>query len=89
MNAPAPTESQSPTPRLALEPQVLDEAFAELTDLGQRIDSPKEASASNADRDFAAESKKMIAQIGDQLQAIEQQRSRLVNLLESIEIPGS
>ncbi len=66
-------------------PVVLDEAFADLPEVGRRVDRPN---GTTIERDYAAESRQMIAQIGQQLQSIERQRARLVSLLEELDIPS-
>ncbi|MGI9456989.1 MAG: hypothetical protein ACR2NU_10525 [Aeoliella sp.] len=73
------------------EPVVLDEAFAELPEVSRRVDKPvnRQPKQAPARRDYAAESRQMITQIGAQLKAIEQQRARLVRLLEELDVSGS
>ena len=66
-------------------PLAIDEAFAELSDRLRRIDRPQLASPR---QEYAAQCQQLIATIGEQVRAIDVQRSRLVRLLEELEVPS-
>lgn len=58
----------------------VDEVFAELA---IRVDSGRSELDAG---EYVAESQRLVAKISQQLQAIEQQRDRLVNLLQGLEV---
>lgn len=63
----------------------VDEAFADLSDLAVRVD---EAQPTASTGHYAAEAERLASRISQQLQAIDQQRHRLVQLLRGLEIPA-
>lgn len=63
----------------------VDEAFADLADLAIRVD---EAQSSTTAGHYVAETERLVSRISQQLQAIEQQRHRLVELLRGLESPA-
>ena len=68
----------------AEEPHAVDEAFAQLHDLSMRIDAGKAKEKGNAE--FVRTIQEQIGLISDQLKSIESQRSRLVNLLDNLNV---
>lgn len=65
-----------------LEAHALDAAFAEMPELLTRIDQAK-----SGGRNYADETRELVARIVDQMQALEQQRERLEHLLGELDVP--
>lgn len=77
------------SPQLATkntEPHALDEAFAELHEIGKRLDASAKSTPS---RNFATESAELIEHIGHQLESLKAQRTRLAELLQQIDVTES
>ena len=67
---------------LSCDPQVLDQVFAELPDLGIRVDRPQRRTATSSHgRDIG----QLAARIGQQLAALDGERNRLVKLLADMQ----
>lgn len=64
-----------------LAPVVVDEAFADLPMLNVRIDA---AQTSPLACNYAAETERLVAKIGEQMQALDNQRARLARLLSDL-----
>lgn len=69
---------------IACDPLVLDQVFAELPEVDMRVDGPQRPAAKAS---YAAETQQLVANIGEQLRAIDAQRSRLVRLLSEMQEP--
>jgi hypothetical protein len=61
----------------------LDEAFADLPELIARVDA---AQPKLAKRNYVAETEQLVSKIGEQMQTLEAQRTRLVRLLGDLSI---
>lgn len=84
MEATSPTTHHVAASQADANSLAIDEAFAQLPDNRRRVDRPQSPTPR---QDYALQCQQLIATIGEQLRAIDAQRSRLDQLLRDLHVP--